>query len=656
MAYTHVLMPIGLGPVTVKNRVVRTAHTTMIGGGTVNDALIDYHVRRAEGGVGLSVVEAMAVHPSSVATLNAFDPRLASAYPPLVDRVRPHGMRLFQQLFHAGHNGQTADGGPPWGPSDIPGWSNPVPPLRMTKGMIDAVVEAYANAARTAAAWGVDGIEIHCAHGFLIQQFLSTYANDREDDYGGPIDNRARFMLEVLRAVKAVLPRELALGIRIAPDLMPGGVGISDNLWAAEAAVAEGLSDYVSISSATFQTFPKMIGGMHEPAGFEMETSAPIAEKLSVPTIVIGRFRTLEEADQVIRAGEADLVGMVRATIADPDLVAKSAAGAPDAVRPCIACNQGCIGQLLALPVRMGCAVNPAVGFEAALSDHALSTVAAPRRILVVGGGPAGMEAARVAAARGHRVVLAEAAPRLGGTLDMAARAPTRAGMRDILVWLEQEIYRRGVEVRLSTYVDADDLTDDAFDEVIVATGAMPRMDGVQLSNPGEPIAGMEQPHVLSSSDLFDLPDRNLGRHAVVIDDLGHYEGVAVADQLVERGLHVTYLTRHTAFAPLMEPALMNEPALKRMGAAIDVHVRTRAIAIDAESVLAGPTYVPPQSNATRRFRADIVVFVSHNRPNRDLADALEARGTKVRTIGDANTPRYLPAAMREGRMAGLAI
>lgn len=655
MTYTHVLTPITLGPVTVKNRVVRTAHTTMIGGGTVNDALIDYHVRRAEGGVGLSVIEAMAVHPSSAATLNAFDPRMASAYPPLVERVRPHGMKLFQQLFHAGHNGQTADGTPPWAPSDIPGHANPVPPLRMTKGMIDAVVEAYATAARAAAGWGVDGIEVHCAHGFLIQQFLSTYANDREDDYGGSIENRARFMLEVLRAVKAAIPDTLALGIRIAPDLMPGGVGIDDNLWAAQAAVAEGLTDYVSISSATFQTFPKMIGGMHEPAGFEMETSAPISTRLDVPTIVIGRFRTLEEADQVIRAGEADMVGMVRATIADPDLVNKSAAGDPDAVRPCIACNQGCIGQLLAAPVRMGCAVNPAVGFEAALSDHALPPAETPRRILVVGGGPAGMEAARVAALRGHRVVLAEAAPRLGGTLDLAARAPARGGLRDILVWLEQEIYRLGVEVRLSTYIDADDVDDGAYDEVILATGASPRMDGIQLSNPGEPIAGMDRPHVLSSNELFEAPDRDVGRHAVVIDDLGHFEGVAAASQLVARGAQVTYLTRHTAFAPLMEPALMNEPALQRMDGSIDIHVRTRAIAIDAESVLAGPTYMPAQSNATRRFRADTVVYVSHNRPNRDLADALEARGLKVRAVGDANTPRYLPAAMREGRMAGLA-
>ncbi|MFC4295884.1 FAD-dependent oxidoreductase [Novosphingobium tardum] len=655
MAYTHVLTPIRLGPVEVKNRVVRTAHTTMIGGGTVNDALIDYHQRRAIGGVGLSVIEAMAVHPSSVATLNAFDPRLQDAYPPLVERMRPHGMKVFQQLFHAGHNGQSADGGPPWAPSDIPGWANGAPPLAMSKGMIDEVVESYANAARMCADWGLDGVEVHCAHGFLIQQFLSTYANDREDDYGGPIENRARFMLEVLRAVRGALPGSMALGIRVAPDLMPGGVGIDDNLWAAQAAAKEGLADYVSISSATFQTFPKMIGGMHERAGFELETSAPITTKLELPTIVIGRFRTLEEADQVIRAGEGDMVGMVRATIADPDLVAKSQRGEPQSVRPCIACNQGCIGQLLGAPGRMGCAVNPAVGFEATLSDEDALPVIEPHKVLVVGGGPAGMEAARVAARRGHHVVLAEAAPRLGGTISLAARAPTRAGLRDITEWLEQEVYRLGVEVRLSTYMDADDIAAEQADTVILATGASPRMDGVQLSNPGEAITGMDLPHVLSSTDLLAAPDRDFGKHAVVIDDLGHYEAVGAAEFLAARGATVTYLTRHTAFAPLMEPALMNEPALRRMDGAIDVHLRTRAIAIDRESVLAGPTYLPAQSNASRRFRADTVVFVSHNRPNRDLAEALVARGIEARSIGDANTPRYLPAAIREGRIAGLA-
>jgi 2,4-dienoyl-CoA reductase-like NADH-dependent reductase (Old Yellow Enzyme family)/thioredoxin reductase len=657
MALTHVLTPIRIGSVEVKNRVVRTAHSTAIGGGTLSDDLVAYHEARAKGGVGLTVMEAMSVHPSSLSTLNIIDPSLAEKYPRMVERLRPHGMRIFQQLFHAGHHGRPMDGSPPWGASDVAGSELGISPVPMTKGMIDAVIEGYANTTRALASWGCEGVELHCGHGFLPQQFLSTYANRREDDYGGDFENRARFMMEALRAMRAAAPPEMVVGVRLSPDLLEGGVSVDDNLAAARLAEAAGLVDFVSVSSGTFQTIHKMIGGMHEPAGFELATSAPITTQLKVPTIAIGRFRTLEEADGAIRAGDADLIGMVRATVAEPDLVRKTIDGNPEQVRPCIGCNQGCIGQVLAPPHRMGCAVNPAVGHELRMGDDRLVPAEKPLKVLVIGAGPAGMEAARVAALRGHKVILAEAQSDLGGTVTLAGAAPNRAGIRDIIIWMQDEVFRLGVEVRTGTYMELDDILAEAPDRVIVATGSTPRLDGVQASNPGEPVSGIDRPNVLSSNDLFLAGQRDFGRTAVVIDDLGHYEAIGAAEHLVAKGLAVTFVTRHNAFGPLVESALMTTPALQRLSRGdFKLLTRTRAIAVEADGVVVGPTYLPKGSNQTAKVPADTVVFVSANHANRGLYDELVAAGVNVRVVGDANAPRFIPTAIREGNVAGAAV
>ena len=657
MSLTHVHKPISIGSVEIKNRIVRTAHSTAIGGGTLSDDLVAYHEARAKGGVGLSIMEAMSVHPSSLSTLNMIDPSLADKYPRMIERMRAYGMRVFQQLFHAGHHGRPMDGSPPWGASDVVGSEIGVPPVPMTKAMIDTIVAAYAAAAKSIETWGGDGVELHAGHGFLPQQFLSTYANRRDDEYGGSFENRSRFILECLRAIRSSVSPGFVVGIRLSPDLLEGGVSVEDNLALGQMIVAEKLVDFVSVSSGTFQTMHKMIGGMHEPAGFEMVTTAPITTALGVPTIAVGRVRTLEEADQLIRSGEADLVGMVRATIADPDLVAKSLAGQPEQVRPCVGCNQGCIGQLLAPPHRMGCAVNPAVGHELRIGDDRLAPVETPLKVLVIGGGPAGLEAARVAALRGHKVILAEAEADLGGTIKLAGAAPNRGGIKDIVVWMQDEVYRLGVDVRLGTYMDAADVAAEAPDRIIIACGSTPRMDGIQVSNPGEPIVGMEQPHVLSSHDLFQASGHDFGKTAVVIDDLGHYEAIAAAEHLVAKGLDVTFVTRHIAFGPLVESALMTIPALQRLSrGAFTVKTRARAISIHTDGVVIAPTYAPARSNSTTKVPADTVVVISANHANRDLYDELTASGLKPRIVGDANAPRFLPTAIREGHLAGASV
>jgi 2,4-dienoyl-CoA reductase-like NADH-dependent reductase (Old Yellow Enzyme family) len=654
MALTHVLTPIRIGGCTIPNRVVRTAHATRIGGGVMSDDLIAYHERRARGGVGLTIIEILGVHPTSLAPLNMIDPTLDEGYGKLMRAVQPQGMKVFQQLWHAGHNGHTLDGSPPWGPSTI---ANPLGadvPVPMTKGMIDEIIAAYAAAAARCEKAGLDGAEVHGAHGYLIQQFLSPNLNKREDEYGGSFENRMRFMLEVMRACRAAVSKDFALGIRLAADGSAGGVGPQENARAAQMLEAEGLIDFVNVSLGSYHAFPKMIGGMHEPAGYELPEAVPVTSAVNVPTIVTGRFRTLEEADQTIRAGDADLVGMTRAHIADPDIVKKTREGRVQEVRPCIACNQGCVGGLFDVG-RLGCAVNVETGQERLLDQDQIGLSTTHGTVVVVGGGVGGMEAARVAALRGHKVVLFEAAPRLGGGLLLAGRLPTRHGITDIVIWLEQEIYRLGVDVRLSTYAEAGDILAEQPDAVLIATGSVPRMDGVQNSNPGEPIAGHHLPHVLSSHDVLAANRRWEGLRVTVLDDTGHYEALGIAEHLVTDGAHVTFVTPFKQLGFKVENALMVEPVLERIGAAsgsMEILLRHRILVVREGEADLAPTY----AGRTHTVIADAVVLVTPNRPLNDLQATLVGQLVLVKAIGDALSPRNLQTAIREGHIVARGI
>lgn len=658
MAYTHVDKPIKIGAIELKNRIFRPAHGTVLGQGTMNDRLIAYHEARARGGAALSILEVGSVHSTSAFCLNVFDPAIEGGMRKLVDQCAPHGMRIFQQLWHAGQHIIPADGSPPWAPSDNPGVETGIVPVAMTKTMIDTIIGAYVDCSVRMEAYGLDGVDVHCAHGYLPSQFLSANTNKREDDYGGSFENRARFIMELLAAIRAAVSPHFVVGVRVAPDLTVGGNDIDDNLRAAQMLEERGLIDYVNVSVGNYNSYTKMVGGMHEPMGYEMPTSVPITRAIKLPTMVVGRYRTLEEVDQVIRDGDADMVGLVRAMIADPDLVNKSLAGKAEEVRPCIGCNQACVANVVYLwQSGLQCTVNVGAGNEQTLGDDKLVPAAEPKHVLVVGGGPAGLEAARVAALRGHQVTLAEADSNLGGQVRAAARAPTRHQMGDILTWLETEVYRLGVDVRLSTYMDEGDVTDSGADTVIVATGSFARMDGVIGSHPGQPVRGIGRKGVISSLDLFMQPPADLGETAVVIDDTGHYEGLAVAEYLINRGLSVTYVTRQRMFGQAIQGALMVEPFLIRMaGKPFRQITRTRAISIDADAVVVGPVHLTDDDVDTERLAADTVVLVTPNRSSRDIFDTLSERNSDIRVVGDANSPRFLEMAIREGHLAGATI
>jgi 2,4-dienoyl-CoA reductase-like NADH-dependent reductase (Old Yellow Enzyme family) len=652
------LEPIEINGLEIKNRIVRQAHGTEYGHGKIVDETIQYHVARAKGQVGLSILEVSSVHPSSwIGTIWSWDASIVDGYRRLAEALRPFGMRMFTQLWHGGHIWPNSDGSPSWAPSAVPSPWGAVP-VAMTLEQIEMVVAAFVQSAVWSREGGMDGIELHFGHGYLVSQFLSSIANKRTDQYGGNFENRFRLMLQITERVRRAVGSDYPVGIRISDEHIDGGLSVEDCRRAVSLLCDQKLIDFVDASTGSYYSIQQMLPTMDMPPRSMLPASEPIAKSASVTTMVCGRFQTLDDADQAIREGVADMVGLVRPMIADANLVVKTLAGKVDEIRPCISCNQGCVAGILSPARRMLCTVNPAVGLESTLSEDLIRPAADPKRVLVVGGGPAGMEAARIAALCGHRVVLAEGMPRLGGSVAIAAQAPHARQIGDITLWMEREIYRLGVEVRTGTYIEAAEVLAESADVVILATGSRPRMDGVQVAAPGTPAVGVEAPHVRSSHELFGLSRAVLGSTALVLDDLGHYEAIGAAEYLISIGVAVTYVTPLNSFAPQMEFPQRSGAALARLRrGAFSLFTRTRLARIGKTSCEIA--YL--DGGAVTSVAAETVVLVSANQPNIELLEELRGlpsgrQPRNIRVIGDALAPRDLLVAIREGHTTARAI
>jgi 2,4-dienoyl-CoA reductase-like NADH-dependent reductase (Old Yellow Enzyme family)/thioredoxin reductase len=651
MAYDRILSPIKINRLEIKNRVVRTAHGTNLGGGELSDDLISYHAARAHGGVGLSILEASGVHYSGPMTLNVWDDSIITRYQLLMDRVRRYGMRMFSQLNHLGYDLGTM-GERPWSASETVSPGSGMLSIAMSQDQIAELVQSFADAAGRAVEGQLNGVEIHAAHGYLIAQFLSPATNQRTDEYGGTLENRMRFYMEILQACRDKVGPDFVLGTRVGPQNFRGGLNVEEHVEIVNQVLASGLIDYLNVSHGSSANAHKIIGGMHEKPGYELAMGAQLTRLTDLPTLVTGRFRTLEEAEAVLETGAADMVGMTRAHIADPDIVKKSMAGREADVRPCIGCNQGCVGGLAM--GRMGCTVNPAAGQEDRLSDGMWFEAAEPKRILVVGGGPAGMEAARVACKRGHKVTLAEAGSTLGGMVQIARKAPNHADFGDIVDWQIREIDKSNITVLLNTMIDGQMIKRLEPDAIILATGAEQSLQGEQKSVPGLRPKGMDQDHVISATQLLSGHHNQIGNSAVVFDDVGGYVAIGAAEYLVEQGTQVTFATSLSSFAPKTEFSLATTPALQRLFAKGNFELKTRVVLeqVCAESVTLGSLY----TDQTEDLPAETVVMVTAGRPNDQLLSELDDFEGAVQVVGDARHQDYLPAAISQGNLAGRTI
>lgn len=652
MSFEYVLSPMQLGQLTLRNRVATTAHMTGYAeNGLVSDVLIDYLAARARGGVGLIVTEAGAVHESyRPASFQLYRDDVAPGLARLAAAVHAEGAVIFGQANHGGAaSPPLPEGRPAYSPSDNDGL-NGAPARAMTRHEIEEIQNAFVHAARVFSDAGLDGCEVHGAHHYLINHFLSPLYNRREDEYGGSPENRLRFVAEILERMRAETGPGFALGIRLSADLGPGGLDSEGLLAVGSDLQRRGLIDYVgfSLGGRTPESFPLMTGGMEKPAGYELTWNELPSRALDLPTLVTGRFRTLAEADAAVASGAADLIGMTRAHIADPDLVRKSRSGQVLRVRPCIGCNE-CQRSIITQGA-IRCAVNPALPGGAGTQDLPFpsSTV---RRVAVVGGGPAGLEAARVAARAGHRVTLFEESSELGGVARRAASAmPNARGMLDVTEWSEGEVRGAGVDVRLGVRVAAEEVLATAPDLIIAATGSVPRSGVRQMARPGETVRGASLTHVVSSREVLDLAA--CPATAVVVDELGDYEALGVTELLVEGGTHVTFVTPFASVGLLIDATGRPASALGRLRASgrftalpLSMLIAVTESAADIEDVL---------GHTVSTHRADLVVMVTRAEPARPAW--LETIGVPVEYVGDAVLPRSYKTAVREGYIAGTRV
>jgi len=646
--YEKLFEPIDVGPITIPNRIVRSAHSTAL----PLKRLIAYHEARAVGGVGMSTLEATGVHLSSPAMRSIIplhDDSVIPFYKELADALRPHGMKILQQIYHPGSARAPGKGTFQISASAIP---NPIAggiPTEMTIPMIEEMIEAFASAARRCRDGGLDGIDIHASSGYLIEQFLSPANNIRTDRYGGSLENRMRFLMEIIEAIRAEVGTDICVGIRLPnEEYIPGGLTAEDNSEIAK--IVEPHVDYISLHMGSYWRFHKLLSPMDDPLGHEMPANEPITKHLTKPTIVVGRIMTLDHAETIVREGQADMVSMVRALIADPGLVNKAKQGNTDLIRPCIGSNFGCVGQIMSTG-KLGCVVNIAAAQETNITFEPEGKPKRIERILIVGGGPAGLEAARTAAIMGHEVHLHEATKQLGGQVRIAATAPHRSDIGSITQWLESEMGRLEVNVTMNSLVDPDVVKEINPDRIILATGSTPRRDGFQLTTPVAPLSGHDLNHVYTSWDVFGFGGRaEFDSPAVVFDDTGTFEAISVADQLLQQGVKVTMVSRYESLgASLPYPPATVEAAKERLMSQDFEFVGSHYLqAITEDEVLVGVSF----TERRRAFEAKMVVIVTYNHPNRELADYLtneipELNG-KVHLVGDVSGTNGVQAAIHQ--------
>jgi 2,4-dienoyl-CoA reductase (NADPH2) len=641
-SFPHVFSPFRLGGFDLRNRLVALpAGTSLVEGGIPTHGDVEHFERLAQGGVGLVVAGAMVVHPTSALRsgklVEAYLDGIVPAMREKADVVHRHGARLVGQLCHLGREfiGGESDQ-PPMAPSPIKTARDAYPPHELTLAEIDDIVEGWRASTEHLVKAGLDGVEIHAAHGYLPAQFMSPLTNRRTDSFGGSFENRMRFLHLVIEAMRSVSPAGFALGVRLSGEEdIPGGMGIDDCVRIAEDLAGLGVVDYFSITHGTRGTYVKDSTG---PDAVAVPSASRVRAATGVPTLVGQRIRDVGTAEHAIKAGHADLVGMARALIADPDLPVKSQTGRLEEIRGCLGINQDC----RAFDPHLHCAVNAEVGRSRPATVGV--QVSRPKEIYVIGGGPAGLEAARVSAERGHRVTLFEQETTLGGAVRIAAASPHRATLIDIVDYLDRETRRLKVDVNLGAQIAPDDLEEirGIADHVVLATGS--RVAPLPPALGSRPSAHVED--VLTGT----LPVSGPGVAVVYDEGDGFWPAYSAAEALAQRGWQVTFATALTALAGRV-PHESVGPLLRRLGAAgVTMHVASRLVVPkDPTDALA---LRPVFGGADLELEPGLVVWHQPRIGDDELTRSTPP-GDTVTAIGDCVTPRRIGHAIAEGYRLG---
>lgn len=615
MATDPLLQPFQLRHLTLKNRLLLTSHEPAYGeDGLPKDRYRAYHVERAKGGVALTMTAGSAVvgpdSPPAFGNLLLYKDEVVPWMKRLVDECHEHGAAVMIQVTHMGRRTRWDRGDwlPVLGPSHEREAAHRAFPKRIEDWDIARIVTQFADAAERMKAAGVDGIELQ-AYGQLLAQFWTPSINDLGPPYGGNLENRLRFTFEVLDAIRARVGPDFIVGMRVVPDeQMPGGVTREDGAEIARLLRGTGQVDFLNIVRGHIDTDAGLtdlipIHGM--PSAPHLDFAGEIRASTGMPTFHAARIQDVATARHAVASGLLDMVGMTRAHIADPHIVRKIMAGAENRIRPCVGANY-CLDRIYQGGMAL-CIHNAASGREETL-PHVAAPATRPRRITIVGAGPAGLEAARVAAERGHAVTVFEAADRPGGQVRLAALQPRRRELEQIISWRHEECDRMGVAFRFNSYAEAGEVLDTDPDVVIVATGGLPHTEVLAQGNE----------LVVSAWDILS-GDVRPGANVLVFDDAGDHAALQAAQAIAETGAAVEIVTPDRSFAP--EIMAMNlvpyMRALQKGQTTFTVTWRLRAVV--REGNLLRATLGSDYGDMTRDRLVDQVVVNHGTRPLDDL-------------------------------------
>ena len=656
--FAPLFQPLRLGRKTAPSRIVFAAHQTNFARHNRFDSRhAAYYAARARGGAGVIVLEGSVVHPSDWPyeyAIFGYDERIVPTYQMIAEALRPHGPVVLAQLTHSGmqgtsHYSQAAL----WAPSPIPEVNSREVPKEMEPEDIAAVIDGFATAARYAIEGGLDGVEINAGPESLVRQFLSPLTNQRQDEYGGPLENRLRFARKVIAAVRRAVGDEAVVGLRLSGDEHAPWAGIKpgDAAEIARILSSEHQIDYLSVTSGSIYTPHLIRAGLYMPPGYALHLAAEIKEAVQIPVFAQGSIVDPRQAAMVLVEGRADAVKMTRALIADPDLPRKVRDGRAEDVRQCILCNQDCVVQSVQNP-RLSCSINPAAGHEAHAEFATLPPAVRPKRVMVIGGGPAGMEAARVAALRGHRVTLYEQNETLGGALLLASAEPGRKRLELIGQWLEAQIRKLGVTIHLGVTATFETVRAELPDAVIVAVGGVPVLyPGVDFDN---------SVPVLNERDVLGGAPLPPTGKAVVLDEIGDHDGMAVAEWLVHKGWKVEIVTRDMfcgqRLTATQELTAWNQRAWSK---GVIFHPQREAVRVTNRTLIMVDRFSREEE---RIEQVDLIVDVTYDRPDETLYFTLKEAGFGAEGMpalyraGDCVAPRRISQAVLEGYRAGRAV
>jgi 2,4-dienoyl-CoA reductase-like NADH-dependent reductase (Old Yellow Enzyme family)/thioredoxin reductase len=619
----------------VKNRFVMAPMVTNYAGkdGSVTERLKAYYRARAKGGVGLIIVEAAFVDPSGrgyTNELGIYKDDFIDGLKGLVDEVHQFGTKIAIQIYHSGRQShEILTGGRLIAPSPIPCPVCREEPKEMTKGDIDNMIEAYGQAARRAVASGFDAVELHGAHGYLINQFLSPYSNQRMDEYGGSMENRVRFPLEVLCRVRKETGNASAIIYRMSSEeFVEGGLTLEDTM-AFSVILSDNGVDAIHVSGGVYKSSAMIIQPSALPQGLYVEHASAIKKAIGnrVPVLVVGRIKDPEMAEDILAQGKADMVVMGRALLADPEMPVKVIEGRLQEIRPCIGCNQGCVDKLLA-DQDITCLGNALTGREWEFDLDSKASV--PKRVLVIGGGPGGLECARVAALRGHSVFLYEKGHKLGGKMNIASIPQFKAEIKELASFLISQVKDLGIHIKVGEEVDERVIDKIEPDLVILATGSLPIKPDV---------TGVQNNFLTAEEILTGAP---FGRNVFIIG--GGMVGCETAEFLADKGAKVTVVEKLDHIATDM--GLLTKTLLvKRMKQkGIKIFTKKTVIEINPGGLILGE-----DGHNESIDHVDTIVLAMGYKSDIHMPKIIEEKGIPFYRIGDCLEPRNMMEAIHEG-------